>query len=420
MSFDPKVTPIRQRAEQEQAKINTEGFIVNQKGEPVACELNLLVAARMFESLAGVFFDEFRGRPMRASDEGMSIVTDDHALALLLQFQRKYNPRAKANQARGALKALIAERQRDTLREYIEGLPTWDGVARIESAFCDIVNAPDTPLIRAASANFFISMIARGLARPPNGVKVDQCYIFEGDQGILKSTFLEVVGGEFHAEISAHIGTDNFARQLRGVWVADMSELSSLPRADAETVKQAITVTKDRGVPKYEEHARDYIRRCIFAAGTNRTDYLHDQTGNRRFIPVPCAAPIRIDLLRENREQILAEALHLYRNDTPWWEFPQAEAEAAQEARRAPDPWEDQLRHVIEHGKTESDSFGNVVKKFPSGWVSSAEIQSTFLGLTAAQLPPQGSKRLGGVMRALGYIPDKGPRGVRGWKPAKN
>jgi predicted P-loop ATPase len=68
--------------------------------------------------------------------------------------------------------------------------------------------------VRAASRNFFIALIARAVL-PAS--KVDTLWTFEGPQGIGKSLALHALGGDFHAEITAPIGTTDFMRELRGV-----------------------------------------------------------------------------------------------------------------------------------------------------------------------------------------------------------
>ena len=50
---------------------------------------------------------------------------------------------------------------------------------------------------------------------------------------------------------------------------------------------------------------------------------------------------IDIDALARDRDQLWAEAVHLYRSGAPWWLDGEAEADAAREAalRTEDDPW---------------------------------------------------------------------------------
>ena len=77
-------------------------------------------------------------------------------------------------------------------------------------------------LTRAASRNFFVALIARAV-HP--GAKVDTLWTFEGPQGTFKSLALRALGRDFHAEITAPAGSVDFMRELRGIWIAELSEL---------------------------------------------------------------------------------------------------------------------------------------------------------------------------------------------------
>jgi len=80
----------------------------------------------------------------------------------------------------------------------------------------------------------------------------------------------------------------------------------------------------------------------VFAGTTNRSDYLADDTGGRRFWPVPVG---RTDAaaLEKDRDQLWAEAVHCFRQpNAKWWLDAKDEAAAAEliMERAADDPWE--------------------------------------------------------------------------------
>src|SRR5262249_39347142 len=157
-----------------------------------------LAGAPQFSEL---HYDDFLSR-QRISDRDW-VDADDLELLLWLQSAHRV-PTFTLGQARNAARAVAYTRRRDSLKAFISKLPSWDGVPRIELAFVDAWGAPDDALTRAASRNFFVAMIAR--ADKP-GTKVDTLWTFEGNQGIGKSLALEVLAGDFHAEITAAIGT---------------------------------------------------------------------------------------------------------------------------------------------------------------------------------------------------------------------
>ena len=85
-----------------------------------------------------------------------------------------------------------------------------------------------------------------------------------------------------------------------------------------EKVKSFLSATKDRYRPPYGRRVEDFQRTNIFAGTTNDDTPLTDETGGRRFWPIHCGE-INLDLLRESRDQLWAEAVVRYRAGCPWW-----------------------------------------------------------------------------------------------------
>lgn len=389
--------------------VDTSPLLRSPKGTITACEFNARMLIRDAAQYNTLHFDDFLSR-MRIDGRDWSDADDLEALCWLQSAHGV--PGFRHGQARGAAQAVAYTRRRDSLREFVEALPKWDGTERIAFAFSDAWGAPDDMLTRAGSRNFFVALVARAM-QP--GAQVDTVWCFEGPQGSYKSSSMRELGREFHAEITAPIGTTDFMRELRGVWLAEMSELDSLRGREASTVKRLLSAPIDRFVEKYQAHATSYRRRAVAVATTNEAGYWQDSTGARRLIPVACGA-IRVDLITANRLQWFAEALHLFRTGATWWEFPIGISEA-QDARQQVDPWEDILRDFMAHGRRSGhDGQGRIA--WPSGWIASAEITRDWLGLDASQQGPSSGRRLGAVMRRIGYKPKPNTMGNgRGWIP---
>jgi predicted P-loop ATPase len=213
--------------------------------------------------------------------------------------------------------------------------------------------------------------------------------------------------------MSAQIGTTDFLRELRGLWIAELSELDSLRGREASTVKRLLSAPSDRYVEKYQIYPIAYPRRAVAVATTNEATYWQDGTGARRLVPIACG-DIRVDLIGANRLQWLAEARHLFNQGASWWEFPTAIAEA-QEDRQQIDPWEDALRDMMANGrKCGLDGLGR--EPWPAGWVSTAAIMRDWLELDPHQQGRASGVRLGHVMRRLGFKPERrGKERERGW-----
>lgn len=402
-----KIVDFRQRAEQERAKLEASSpeLIVSDKGVIKPCEHNAKVLIAGAPQYAGLHFDDFLSR-MRIGARDWSDADDLEALCWLQSAHGVYS--FTLGQTRNAARATAYSSRVDSLREFVMSLPAWDGTPRIALAFADAWGAPDCALTRAASTNLFIALIARAL-NP--GAQVDTLWAIEGPQGSYKSRSLRALGREFHAEVSAPVGSADFMRELRGLWLAELSELDSLRGREASTVKRLLSAPSDRFVEKYEKHAERYQRRAVAIATTNEATYWQDSTGARRLVPIT-AGVIRLDLIEANRLQWFAEARQLYEAGASWWEFPQA-IDAAREDRQQIDPWEDTLRNMIANGR----SVDLCTIPWPDGWIASAAILKDWLRLEPHQQGHLVGRRLGYVMRRLGFSPVRqGKDRERGWQ----
>jgi putative DNA primase/helicase len=399
---------IAQKAADKKAR---DGYLLtNDKGQVLPCEHNAMVLLGAEPAYAELHFDTFLSR-MRFGARDWSD-NDDLEAADWLQSTKKVARFSLAN-ARNGARLVAHHRQRDSLLEFVENLPPWDGVARIAMAFADAWGADNTAVLKAASANFFIALIARAV-RP--GAQVDTLWVFEGPQGIRKSRALRSLGGSFHAEISAPIGTTDFARELRGLWLGEIAELDAFRGREASTMKRILSCPVDRFVEKYEKHAVSYSRRVVCVATTNEGDgvgYWTDSSGARRLIPIRCSGDIRLDVIEALRLQWFAEAKHRYEHHETWWEFP-PEILAEQEDRQEVDPWENILRDGIANGRASAYA---VREDWPTVPIKTTVIARDWLGLPAHLQGRATATRIGKVMRRLNFEPVRiGDKQDRGWR----
>ena len=175
--------------------------------------------------------------------------------------------------------------------------------------------------------------------------------VLEGTEGIGKSSALRTLAGEWFSDTPLDLNSKDTYQALRGMWVLELAELDSLERAAASRVKAFCSSPVDRYRPSYGRMTQDFPRQCVFAGTTNEREYLTADHGNRRFWPVTCG---RIDLeaLARNRDQLLAEALHLYREGTTWWIDSKSDiatfAREQQAEREVHHPWLETARAYLE------------------------------------------------------------------------
>jgi hypothetical protein len=106
-------------------------------------------------------------------------------------------------------------------------------------------------------------------------------------------------------------------------------------------------------------------RQCVFVGTTNRDTYLRDETGGRRFWPVK-AGMINPEALSRDRDQLFAEAVHLYSNGAEWWPKKNFEREhimPQQTARYEADTWEDNIREFLAAHNPDRVTVGQIAKE---------------------------------------------------------
>jgi putative DNA primase/helicase len=215
--------------------------------------------------------------------------------------------------------AMVAKRHRfHPVRQEFEALRgQWDGEKRLatwlrrccleEDEFDD---ADQLQQYLARVGTWLLMAICARVMSP--GCKFDYMVIFEGAQGMGKSTLARLLGGEFFADTGLVLGDKDSFQNLQGVLVYEWGELDSLTKAEVTKVKQFISSQKDRFRASFDRRAKDYPRQVVFVGTTNEDHYLVDPTGNRRFWPVRVTRQIDIDWVRAQRTQLFAEAMSYF------------------------------------------------------------------------------------------------------------
>jgi hypothetical protein len=205
--------------------------------------------------------------------------------------------------------------------------------------------------VAAVSRLALIQAVARAF---DPGCQADTVPILEGKQGIGKSTALRILhGAEWFTDALPPMGTKDASDFLRGKWGVELSEMAFQKKAELETQKAFISRREERFRPAYGREEILYNRRCVFWGTTNRTDYLKDETGNRRFLPIKVE---NVDKrgLAANRDKLWAEAVYYYKQGEKWHLDGDLLRSASEQAsqRFEDDPWieviNEKLRN-IEH-----------------------------------------------------------------------
>lgn len=256
--------------------------------------------------------------------------------AIQIYLERVYNLYTPSK-LKSILLAIAAERSYHPIRDYIESLPAWDGVPRVDTMFIDYLGSPDTSYIRAIARKMMVAAIAR-IYEP--GIKFDSVVVLNGPQGMGKSSFFAKLGGKWFSDsLTISDMKDKAApEKLQGYWILELGELAGLKKMDVETVKAFITRQDDKFRHSYGYSVEDHPRQCIIVGSTNNGDgFLRDVTGNRRFWPVTCTAnsPHRPWEVESVVPQLWAEAYQLYKNGEKLFLTPEEEKQAEMEQTAA-------------------------------------------------------------------------------------
>lgn len=213
----------------------------------------------------------------------------------------------------------------------------WDGKARLDTWLVEAFGVPDNEYYRCVGRNWIMA-IAKRTHTP--GSKFDHVLILEGAQGTKKSTALYTLGNVmpgriWHMETTLDTSNKDFFVTLQGKLIVEFSEGETLSRSEVKQLKAIITTQVDTFRAPYGRSSQEYPRRGVFAMTTNMEEYLKDETGNRRYLPVKVEKEIDIDWLTDNRDQLYAEAYErVVRKNEKYWEFPLEEMERMQDERR--------------------------------------------------------------------------------------
>lgn len=277
------------------------------------------------------------------------------------------------------------------VRDMLNALPAWDRTPRLERVPTWILKTDDNPLYGTFFKKTLISMVAR-VMRP--GCDVHTILVLAGDQGTGKSTFMKTlaINPDWFSCSKLDIKDKDGRLNLHFVWITELAEIDKvLSRVGDESImKDFITDPRDLYRAPYAPAPKMHPRSSVMVGTTNEPEFLRDKTGSRRYWPMTTQGKIDLETLREIREQLWAEAFHLYNQGESWWLSDEEEAMRRDNANsyEIEDPLEDFLREALvslactstfgaslkemleklplEHRRIQSQRISNILKRF--GW----------------------------------------------------
>jgi predicted P-loop ATPase len=381
------------------------GATCDDRGRVLPNLANLMIALRAVPEIADAFrFDEMMRAPILTRELPLvertvgelgpypRPVRDTDVSQLQEWLQREGLPRIGMEMTYQAVNLRAQERSFHPLRDYLGGL-VWDGTPRLDRWLSRYLGAEPSAYVTAIGRMFLIAMVAR-IFEP--GCKADYMPVFEGEQGAYKSAACSVLAGQWFSDNLPDVLRDKDAAQhIRGKWLIEVAELSATNRAETEHLKAFITRQTERYRPSYGRLEVVEPRQCIFVGTTNKSTYLRDETGGRRFWPVKVGR-VDVEALRRDRDQLFAEAAHHYRLHAKWWPdetFEREHIRPQQNDRFEGDPWDEAIAaHVATLSR-----------------VRVTDIARNVLAIESAKVGTSEQRRIAAVLTGLGWKP------VRDW-----
>lgn len=307
---------------------------------------------------SGVRYDLFackdvdlNGRYSKAPGEE---VTEEGRQKMRVIFER-YGLKTGGNTVSDAMTATRTERGYHPVRDYLDALK-WDGFLRVETLLSRFLGADDSNLNREVIKCFMVAAVAR--VYDP-GCKFDNVLLLCGPEGTGKSSFFRVLFSDryFGDSLSFDQNAQQRYESIAGYWCNEIAEMMGYSRKESSDVKNYLSKQRDRLRRAYGKGEEDFPRQCVFCMTTNEDFFLKDiDEGNRRFwvVPVPGLTDSEYQKwckrLEEERDQIFAEAVNLYRRGAP--------LELSREAR------EEMRRMHAEHAEVNGDPMREDIERW--------------------------------------------------------
>ncbi len=387
---------------------------------------NFVLIIRHDEELQNIAFNCHRdgidangGLPWEQIKSGWN--DSDNAL-LKVYLSKKYGVYSPTK-TKDAILAVATERAYHPIKEFLESLPKWDGINRVEKLLIDYFAAADNSYTRAVIRKTMVAAVAR-IYKP--GTKFDSVLILNGPQGIGKSTFFAKLAGEWFSDSLTLTDMKDKAgpEKLQGYWLLELGELAGMRKTDVEVVKSFISRSDDKYRASYGVNVESHPRQCVIVGSTNaESGFLRDITGNRRFWPVRISGQSdkkAWQMTKEEIQQIWAETLVLYKSgeklylegdDARWATTEQADAMETDEREGLvrtyldtllPEEWDDMSLYERRNflGGSEFGE-GNRIGTVKRSLVCNMEIWCECFGKDASSMKIADSYAIGAIMKKI-------------------
>ncbi len=196
-------------------------------------------------------------------------------------------------------------------REWILSKP-WDGVDRLPELVATLGAVP-SPIYATLLKRYLISGCVALF--DPKGVNAGGMIVLQGPQYAGKTRWLRRLFGKAEwfkegAILNPH--DKDSVMQSVSRWGVELGELdATFRKSDIAALKGFLTKDEDEFRLPYERRSNKFPRRTIFSGSVNPKQYLHDDTGNRRFWTIETTERLNPDH-DVDIQQVWAQAYQYY------------------------------------------------------------------------------------------------------------
>lgn len=219
---------------------------------------------------------------------------------------------------------LADQNQYNPVATWITSRP-WDGKDRLQ-ALCGTIRAigehdPQVAHLKCTLlTRWLISAVAA--AFEPNGISAHGVLVLQGAQGSGKTSWFKRLAppdlGVLKDGVLLRPDDRDSVMRCISHWLVELGELdATFRKADVAALKSFITSDRDILRKPYARKESTFARRTVFFASVNPKNYLHDDTGNRRYWTIEVDS---IDYQHNiDMQQLWAQIYEqLYKPGEPW------------------------------------------------------------------------------------------------------
>ena len=217
-----------------------------------------------------------------------------------------------------AVVKVARENAYDPVAEWLEAIEKDESIEPIDLVYLsrDYLGFDD----KLANSMFQKALLGAVLRRFEPGCQFDTALVFKGDQGVRKSSLIKaLVPCRSWVSSSSQEGGKDQVLAMHRVWITELAELDHITgRKLPGWIKNMITTAEDLIRPPYSRTHKVMTRRSTLMATVNSSDFLKDDTGNRRFwvIDLPHVQGVDFidtDKISRDRKRIWKAVIQLYR-----------------------------------------------------------------------------------------------------------